>query len=60
MMNAKKLRDSSEAWDARELGADEQFAEQAPLSVDFDAQIDEALALRKIFPSSSALQFPNK
>ena len=34
-----------EAWENRELGADEQFATPAPLSVELDAQIDGASAL---------------
>ncbi len=47
-MKVKKILGTLEAWENRELGADEQFAVPAPSSVELDAQIDEALALRMI------------
>ncbi len=45
-MKAKKIFGTLEAWENRELGADAQFAAPAPSSVELDAQIDRALALR--------------
>lgn len=47
-MKVKKILGTLEAWESRELGADEQFAAPAPSSVELDAQIDDALALRMI------------
>ena len=47
-MKVKKILGTLEAWENRELGADEQFAAPAPSSVELDAQIDDALALRMI------------
>lgn len=47
-MKTKKIPGTFEAWENRELGADEQYAAPAPSSVELDSQIDEALALRMI------------
>ena len=47
-MKINKILGTLDAWETRELGADEQFAAPAPSSVERDAQIDEALALRMI------------
>ncbi|WP_249661436.1 BrnA antitoxin family protein [Variovorax sp. PCZ-1] len=44
----KKILGSAQAWEERALGADEQFAAPVPSSVELDAQIDDALALRMI------------
>jgi hypothetical protein len=47
-MMMKKIVGTPEAWDERQLGADEAFAAPAPSSVELDSQIDDALALRMI------------
>ena len=47
-MKVKKILGTLEAWENRELGADDQFAAPALSSVELDAQIDGASALRMI------------
>jgi hypothetical protein len=47
-MMMKKILGTPEAWEERQLGADEAFAAPAPSSVELDSQLDQALALRMI------------